>query len=199
MVTKSRLNRAQLIALLLPGLLVFAAFTVYPIIRLFWMSLCDMSFSSMLTQPFNGIANYKEVFQDQTFWTVFVNSIVYTLITVPGLHTYHSSRSDGNWSVYCHSAEWDQTIQCDIQSNQLSPGRYVMGHRVSGISLHLQYGRAFKLLPLENLRSDFFKYPLAGHPMGWNQRCHDLRHLERHRMEYGYLPGCFAAGASGSV
>ena len=84
MITKSRLNRTQLIALLLPGLLLFAAFTVYPIIRLFWMSLCDMSFSSMLTQPFNGIANYKEVFQDQTFWTVFVNSIVYTLITVPG-------------------------------------------------------------------------------------------------------------------
>ena len=70
--------------MLLPGLLLFAAFTVYPIIRLFWMSLCDMSFSSMLTQPFNGIENYKEVFQDQTFWTVFVNSIVYTLITVPG-------------------------------------------------------------------------------------------------------------------
>ena len=84
MITKSRLNRTQLIALLLPGLLLFAAFTVYPIIRLFWMSLCDMSFSSMLTQPFNGIENYKEVFQDQTFWTVFVNSIVYTLVTVPG-------------------------------------------------------------------------------------------------------------------
>ena len=84
MITKSRLNRAQLIALLLPGLLLFAAFTVYPIVRLFWMSLCDMSFSSMLAQPFNGFENYREVFRDQTFRTVFVNSIVYTLITVPG-------------------------------------------------------------------------------------------------------------------
>ena len=60
--------------LLLPGLLIFGMFTVYPIIRLFWMSLCDMSFSSMLIQPFAGIMNYQEVFNDSTFWTVFVNS-----------------------------------------------------------------------------------------------------------------------------
>ena len=84
MVQKSRVNRAQLIALLLPGLLVFGMFTIYPIVRLFWMSLCDMSFSSMLTQPFAGLLNYRQVFGDGTFWMVFVNSVVYTLITVPG-------------------------------------------------------------------------------------------------------------------
>ncbi|MBR6889734.1 MAG: sugar ABC transporter permease, partial [Clostridia bacterium] len=83
MVQKSRVNRAQLIALLLPGLLVFGMFTIYPIVRLFWMSLCDMSFSSMLTQPFAGLLNYREVFSDGTFRMVFVNSVVYTLITVP--------------------------------------------------------------------------------------------------------------------
>jgi len=81
---KSRVHRAQLAALLLPGLLIFALFTVYPIVRLFIMSLCDMSFSSMLTQPFAGLMNYREVFSDSTFWTVFVNSVVYTLVTVPG-------------------------------------------------------------------------------------------------------------------
>ena len=72
---KSRAHRAQLAALLLPGLLIFAMFTVYPIVRLFIMSLCDMSFSSMLTQPFAGLMNYREVFSDSTFWTVFVNSV----------------------------------------------------------------------------------------------------------------------------
>lgn len=81
---KSRAHRAQLAALLLPGLLIFALFTVYPIVRLFIMSLCDMSFSSMLTQPFAGLMNYREVFSDSTFWTVFINSVVYTLVTVPG-------------------------------------------------------------------------------------------------------------------
>ena len=43
-----------------------------------------MSFSSMLTQPFAGLTNYRDVFGDRTFRTVFVNSVVYTLVTVPG-------------------------------------------------------------------------------------------------------------------
>ena len=84
MIIKSRKNRWQIAGLLLPGLLIFAIFTVYPIIRLFWMSLCDMQFSSMLQQPFAGLKNYREVFSDSVFWTVFANSIVYSLVTVPG-------------------------------------------------------------------------------------------------------------------
>ena len=84
MVLKSRWNRVQLALLLLPGLAVFGMFTVYPIFRLLWMSFCDWSFASMLDQPFIGLANYREVLGDGTFWTVFVKSVVYTLVTVPG-------------------------------------------------------------------------------------------------------------------
>ena len=84
MVLKSRWNRVQLALLLLPGLAVFGMFTVYPIFRLLWMSFCDWSFASMLDQPFIGLANSREVLSDGTFWTVFVNSVVYTLVTVPG-------------------------------------------------------------------------------------------------------------------
>lgn len=84
MVLKSRWNLVQLALLLLPGLAVFGMFTVYPIFRLLWMSFCDWSFASMLDQPFIGLANYREVLGDGTFWTVFVNSVVYTLVTVPG-------------------------------------------------------------------------------------------------------------------
>ncbi|MDD3335839.1 MAG: sugar ABC transporter permease [Eubacteriales bacterium] len=83
METKSRVNRVQLTALLLPGLLIFAVFTVYPIFRLLCMSFCDWNFGSMLSQPFIGLANYQDVFSDDIFWVVFVNSIVYTLVTVP--------------------------------------------------------------------------------------------------------------------
>ena len=155
MITKSRLNRTQLIALLLPGLLLFAAFTVYPIIRLFWMSLCDMSFSSMLTQPFNGIENYKEVFQDQTFWTVFVNSIVYTLITVPG------QMAIGLFTAILLNAERDQTIQRNIQSDQLSSGCYIMGNRFIGIPLYFQHGRTPELFPVEGCRNNLIKHTLA--------------------------------------
>jgi multiple sugar transport system permease protein len=38
----------------------------------------------MLSQKWIGIANYREVLGDPTFWMVFVNSVVYTLVTVPG-------------------------------------------------------------------------------------------------------------------
>ena len=84
MVLKSRLNRLQLALLLAPGLIIFGMFTVYPIFRLLWMSFCDWSFATMLDQPFIGLANYRAVFCDSVFWTVFVNSIVYTFVTVPG-------------------------------------------------------------------------------------------------------------------
>jgi multiple sugar transport system permease protein len=84
METKSRLNRFQLGLLLAPGLIVFATFTVYPVIRLLWMSFCDWSFGSMFSQPWIGLTNYREVIGDGTFWVVFVNSVVYTLVTVPG-------------------------------------------------------------------------------------------------------------------
>lgn len=84
MVLKSRLNRLQLALLLAPGLIIFGMFTVYPIFRLLWMSFCDWSFATMLNQPFIALENYRAVFGDDVFWTVFVNSIVYTLVTVPG-------------------------------------------------------------------------------------------------------------------
>jgi len=84
LVLKSRLNRLQLALLLAPGLIIFGMFTVYPIFRLLWMSFCDWSFATMLDQPFIGLANYRAVFGDSVFWTVFVNSIVYTFVTVPG-------------------------------------------------------------------------------------------------------------------
>ena len=84
MVLKSRLNRLQLALLLAPGLIIFGMFTVYPIFRLLWMSFCDWSFATMLDQPFIGLENYRAVFGDDIFWTVFINSIVYTLVTVPG-------------------------------------------------------------------------------------------------------------------
>ena len=84
MLLKSRMNRLQLTLLIMPGLLIFGMFTVYPIFRLLWMSFCDWSFATMLDQPFTGLANYQAVFSDDVFWTVFVNSIVYTFVTVPG-------------------------------------------------------------------------------------------------------------------
>ena len=76
-------SRMQILLLLLPGLLVFGIFTVYPIIRLFWMSFFKWDFGSFLDQEFIALENYRTVLADENFRIAFTNTIVYTLITVP--------------------------------------------------------------------------------------------------------------------
>jgi len=76
-------NKLQIGMLLLPGLLIFGIFTVYPIFKLFIMSFFKWDFGSMLEQQFIGMQNYKEVLGDTYFRTSFVNTLVYTLVTVP--------------------------------------------------------------------------------------------------------------------
>ncbi len=80
---KSLGRNIQIGILLLPGLLLFGMFTLYPIVKLFIMSFFDWNFGSMFNQSFIGFANYAEVIKDTFFQTAFVNSIVYTFVTVP--------------------------------------------------------------------------------------------------------------------
>lgn len=74
----------QIGLLLLPGILIFGIFTIYPIAKLFVMSFFKWDFGSIFEQSFIGLQNYREVLTDEYFQTAFVNSIVYTLVTVPG-------------------------------------------------------------------------------------------------------------------
>ena len=59
-------------------------FTIYPIVKLFVMSFFDWTIATMKNQTFLGLANYKSVFGDETFWITFTNTLLYTLVTVPG-------------------------------------------------------------------------------------------------------------------
>lgn len=76
-------QKGELGALMAPGLVLFSLFTIYPIIKLFVMSFFDWNLSSFFNQKFTGFSNYKTVFTDDTFHVVFVNTLVYTLVTVP--------------------------------------------------------------------------------------------------------------------
>ncbi|MGD1818160.1 MAG: carbohydrate ABC transporter permease [Pleomorphochaeta sp.] len=77
-------NKAQVLTLMIPGLVIFSLFTIFPILRLFLMSFHQWNLSSMINQKFLGLANYKVVFSDKTFWISFWNTILYAFITVPG-------------------------------------------------------------------------------------------------------------------
>ena len=76
-------NKVRVLALLLPGLLIFGIFTFYPIVRLFWMSFFKWDFGSFFDQKFIGFDNYRTVLEDENFRVAFANIIVYTLVTVP--------------------------------------------------------------------------------------------------------------------
>jgi multiple sugar transport system permease protein len=77
-------NKMQIFILLLPGLLTFAVFTIYPIIKLFVMSFFEWDFGSIFNQRFIGLENYMEVLGDKYFRMAFVNTLLYTVVTVPG-------------------------------------------------------------------------------------------------------------------
>ena len=63
---KSKRDRLQVGLLLLPGLLVFALFTIYPIVKLLHMSFLQWDLGSMLHQKFIGLQNYIDVLSDET-------------------------------------------------------------------------------------------------------------------------------------
>ncbi len=81
---KTITSKLQISALILPGLLFFVVFTIYPIIKLFIMSFYQWDFGSLLDQNFIGLQNYIDVIGDKYFHVSLVNTLVYTLVTVPG-------------------------------------------------------------------------------------------------------------------
>jgi len=81
---KTVINQAQIFGLLLPGLLIFGIFTLYPILKLLIMSFFEWDFGSMFQHHFIGLDNYREVLGDRAFQIAFTNTLFYTFITVPG-------------------------------------------------------------------------------------------------------------------
>jgi sn-glycerol 3-phosphate transport system permease protein len=68
--------------LLAPSLLLLAAFTYAPILRVAWDSLQDQSHATG-TSTFVGLANYIALFGDTAFNQAVVNNLIYALATVP--------------------------------------------------------------------------------------------------------------------
>ncbi|MGQ9600514.1 MAG: carbohydrate ABC transporter permease [Anaerolineae bacterium] len=69
---------------MLPGMLLFATFTIYPLIKGFQMSLYQWSIMPGRPSQFLGLANYTRAFEDPIFWIALRNTVLYTVVTVPG-------------------------------------------------------------------------------------------------------------------
>ena len=69
---------------LLPGLIFFLIFQIYPLFQGFQMSLYNWSLMPTRPSIFVGLDNYVRAFSDETFALAVKNTAVYTLVTVPG-------------------------------------------------------------------------------------------------------------------
>jgi multiple sugar transport system permease protein len=67
---------------LVPGMLIFGAFILYPIFASQYFSLLNWS-GFDANQTFVGFANYAELLNDKYFWDAFGRSFLFTLGTVP--------------------------------------------------------------------------------------------------------------------
>jgi multiple sugar transport system permease protein len=77
-------DKTLAVMLLAPAFLLLALIVVYPIGRLIWNSFFDLRLSGGGGTKFVGLENYALVLQDMDFWSATWNTVLITLITVPG-------------------------------------------------------------------------------------------------------------------
>lgn len=70
--------------LLLPTALLLTLIIIYPVIRLIYTSFLSLQLTSGLPASFAGVQNYTDMFADPVFWSSLWNTVLITLITVPG-------------------------------------------------------------------------------------------------------------------
>jgi multiple sugar transport system permease protein len=68
---------------LAPGFALFALTMLWPVVKLFQMSLYHWSIVPGATSQYLGLGNYRRAFDDPVFWRALENSGFYMLITVP--------------------------------------------------------------------------------------------------------------------
>lgn len=78
---KNRREWLTFAAFVAPNAVLFAAFTYWPIVYGAWLSLVSWELPSR-SREFVGLANYRELFADEWFWKVLLNTLVYSVTVV---------------------------------------------------------------------------------------------------------------------
>jgi ABC-type sugar transport system permease subunit len=83
--TQSRVRRTTLIGIvfILPFLIVYALFLIWPMILGLRMSFFNWTISGAGASQFLGVANYQELFADAAFWQSLGVTLVFTVISTP--------------------------------------------------------------------------------------------------------------------
>lgn len=77
-------DRTLAIIMLAPTALLLSLIIIYPVSRLVYTSLLDLSLTSGLPARFVGLDNYALMMKDPVFWSTLWNTVLITIITVPG-------------------------------------------------------------------------------------------------------------------
>lgn len=68
---------------LIPAIIVFCVFIVYPVINTFYLSFCNYRTQTIRQGPqWIGFANYAQMFSDDKMWTALKFTVLFTLISV---------------------------------------------------------------------------------------------------------------------
>ncbi|TWF44036.1 carbohydrate ABC transporter membrane protein 1 (CUT1 family) [Neorhizobium alkalisoli] len=77
-------DRALAVLLLAPAALLLSLIIVYPVARLIYTSFFSLSLTSGLPAEFIGLENFALMIDDPVFWETLWNTVLITIITVPG-------------------------------------------------------------------------------------------------------------------
>ncbi|MDH7807427.1 multiple sugar transport system permease protein [Rhizobium sp. AN67] len=77
-------DRSLAVLLLAPAAILLSLIIVYPVARLVYTSFFSLSLTSGLPAEFIGLENYTAMLDDPIFWETTWNTVLITLITVPG-------------------------------------------------------------------------------------------------------------------
>lgn len=77
-------DRRLAILFLAPTAIMLALVIAYPVGRLVYTSLLTLSLTSGMPEEFVGIDNYRAMIDDPVFWQTLWNTVLITIITVPG-------------------------------------------------------------------------------------------------------------------
>ena len=77
-------DRTLAVLLLAPAAILLAMIIVYPVCRLIYTSFFNLSLTSGLPADFVGLENFQFMLEDPVFWQTTGNTVLITLVTVPG-------------------------------------------------------------------------------------------------------------------
>src|ERR1051326_3590343 len=75
-------RRRMALMMITPALMILAGLALYPIARIFYLSLFQVNLATGFTSHFTGLNNYRRLLSDSLFWQSLGNTAIFTIVSV---------------------------------------------------------------------------------------------------------------------